>query len=318
MISSSLSADGLRRRWRRPPEELFAGGAEPATTDRNSKSGKLNLTAARGEDGLTRLERAESENPLAIQRRIPSESSGEPPRVCVLTPGGGLLGGDRYERSIHGRRGSYLRVEDTGLQRVYGMGAEGYCRQETTVTVESGACLEWIPGPIIPYADGRLHEFVHLELQDDAALFVPFVFLPGRLAHGEDGDYDYYGQRVVGRNPSKDRNDGPLSDLRFADSFTVGTSVDSTPDETIATIYLLLENDERHPKLIEHLRSAFEGIPAVRGGVSLLGDDRTVVAHLSSDDWQAVLEYVRESYVQFRKEMKFSEDPEPFLFTAAP
>lgn len=315
MNTPSLTAEGLGRRWQFPPDDFPVDSPTRGEGNPTGKAGKLELTAVRGGDGSTHLKRSESRNPLAIQRRLVPESNGQPSRVCVVTPGGGLLGGDRHERSVHCQRGSYLRVEDTGLQRVYGMKDKKYCRQSTRITVESGACLEWIPGPVIPYADSCLHEYVQLELRDDAALFLPFVLMPGRLAHGENGDYEYYGQRVLGRNPGRNQEHGSLSDLRFADSLTVGRSVGSTPDQTLSTIYILLENDERHNRLIEQLRTMFEREPDLRGGVSLLGDDRTVVVHLTASDWRNVLEYIRKTYVQFRKEMKFSTDPEAFLFT---
>lgn len=314
-MARSVNPEHLREQWIQPPEPLVSSTS--GLEESREGHGRIELVAERDEDGRTHLARSESEIPLAIQRRISTSSPGQPGRVCVVTPGGGQLGGDTLQKKIHCRSGSYLRVEDTGMQRIYGMKPGDYCQQQTEITVESGACLEWIPGPFLPYAESSYHEFVQFDLHDDSSLFVPFILLPGRMAHGENGEYNYYGKRVIGWNSTRRHgNSDNFSGLRFCDSLTLGQKVNSTPDECMTTLLLLLENERKNDGFMEDLRSVPDTYETVRGGVSLLDDGRTSVIQLASPEWEVLVDCINDLYVKFRKEMGVSKDPEPFLFTA--
>lgn len=318
MTPDEITSKSLVNEWSTPPEDLInPGNVEVSNAKHVRKPGRLILVAERDGTGITRLKQSRSRMPLAIQRKISPDTTGEPGRVCVLTPGGGHLAGDRLKKTIHCRSGSHLRVEDTGMQRIYGMKPGRYCRQTVSVTVESGACLEWIPGPVIPYENSSFHDFIELDLHDDSSLFVPFLLLPGRIAHGEQSRYRYYGKRIISENSTRQKDPGDgFHGLRFSDSLTVGTSVGFTPRKPLLTLYVLLENDERNEELIDTFRKLEESYGDLTGGTSLLADDRTLVFNGSSPSWEDLVGFVNECHVEFRKAVKCSETPSPFLFTA--
>jgi urease accessory protein len=83
------------------------------------------------------------------------------------------------------------QVTSTGATRLYRSRA-GTAAAEFTAraSVRAGALLEYLPDPLIPFADSRFHQDTAISLEDDAGLFWWETVAPGREARGEMFSYD--------------------------------------------------------------------------------------------------------------------------------
>lgn len=110
---------------------------------------------------------------------------------------GGVLGGDCL--SLTANIGSNARVQLTtpGATRIYRHRAEfADAIQMTTLRVESGGLLEYLPESIIPFAQARYCQRTEIQLAEDAGLFWWEIVAPGRIAHQEAFAYELLEMRT--------------------------------------------------------------------------------------------------------------------------
>jgi urease accessory protein len=104
---------------------------------------------------------------------------------------GGVLGGDQLEVVAHVGAGARAQMTTTGATRVYRQRADRLpAVQSTHISVAPGGLLEYLPDPLIPFADANFQQRTIVELSDDAGLFAWDVVTPGREARGERFAYD--------------------------------------------------------------------------------------------------------------------------------
>jgi urease accessory protein len=78
------------------------------------------------------------------------------------------------------------QITSTGATRVYRQRAgQPTARQDLHFTVQEGGLLEYIPDPLIPFAQACYCQQTRIELAPDAGLFYWEVVAPGRAAKGE-------------------------------------------------------------------------------------------------------------------------------------
>lgn len=103
---------------------------------------------------------------------------------------GGVLGGDHLV--VEAELGSHARalLTTTGATRVYRQRTDqAEAVQITRFVIRQGALLEYLPDPLIPFADARYRQTTQIELGPDAGLFYWEVVTPGREARGEVFQY---------------------------------------------------------------------------------------------------------------------------------
>lgn len=104
---------------------------------------------------------------------------------------GGVLGGDSLTLNVSVEANAQAQLTTPGATRIY-RHRTGLpdASQQTSVTVESGALLEYLPDPLIPFARARYRQSTNIRLAPDAGLFWWETIAPGREAHGERFAYE--------------------------------------------------------------------------------------------------------------------------------
>ena len=132
------------------------------------------------------LARTLHEGPLRVQRPFYPESDGCC-HVYLLHPPGGMVIGDELEinAEIKSQANALLTTPSAG--KIYGAKeSDATQSQKVNLSVDAGACLEWLPQETIVFnsARGKLHTRVNL--RGDAKFFGWDIVRLGRVASGED------------------------------------------------------------------------------------------------------------------------------------
>jgi len=123
--------------------------------------------------------------PLLVQQALYwDEAMPELPICSIISVGGGVLQGDRYRIDISVEEGACAQVTSQSANRIHQMDAN-YASQHQTVTVASGAYLEYLPDFTIPYRDSRFINETELTVADDATVLYGEMLMSGRKHHHE-------------------------------------------------------------------------------------------------------------------------------------
>ena len=137
----------------------------------------------------TSLHVAEQRQPLKVVRAFQQEGGAALAHIHNLS--GGILAGDRLSLDMEVGPRARAQVTSTGATRLY-RSRSGTVAAEFTARaiIRTGALLEYLPDPLIPFADSRFHQDTVIRLEDNAGLFWWEIVAPGREAHGEMFSYD--------------------------------------------------------------------------------------------------------------------------------
>lgn len=129
--------------------------------------------------------------PLLVQQALYfDEAMPELPICPIISVGGGILQGDRYKIDIKVEAGASAQVTTQSANRVHQMDAN-YASQHQTVTVESGAYLEYLPDFTILYRDSRFINQTDIVIAEDATLIYGEMILAGRKHHHVDERFGF-------------------------------------------------------------------------------------------------------------------------------
>jgi urease accessory protein len=143
--------------------------------------GRLELTFDRPQQ-QTRLCHRYSEAPLKIQR--PFYPEGDLCHGVMLHTAGGIVGGDRL--SVHAQLlpQAQALITTAAAAKVYG--STGHLAQQTTtLTLEQGAYLEWLPQETILFDGAFYRQTVRVNLASQAIWLGWDITRLGRTARGE-------------------------------------------------------------------------------------------------------------------------------------
>ncbi len=159
--------------------------------------GQLRLTFAYDQDSqITRLASSVQQAPLQVIRAFPLADGGS--LVHLHNISGGILGGDQLALHVEVGAGAYAQLTSTSATRIYRTRPTlPPARQENTILVQEGALLEYLPDPLIPFADARYRQHTSITLAKDAGLFWWEIVAPGRVAMHEVFDYDMLQMELV-------------------------------------------------------------------------------------------------------------------------
>ena len=106
-------------------------------------------------------------------------------RPILLNTAGGVTGGDRFALDLRVAARTHVSLTTQAAERVYRALPEQTGRVQSTVRVEEGAGLHWLPQELILYNGCALQRRLAIDLADTARLLMvePVVF--GRTAMGE-------------------------------------------------------------------------------------------------------------------------------------
>lgn len=141
--------------------------------------------------------------PLLVQQALYfDEAMPELPICPIISVGGGILQGDRYKIDIRVGQGACAQVTTQSASRVHQMDAN-YASQHQTVTLESGAYLEYLPDFTILYRNARFINQTDIVVAEDATLLYGEMILAGRKHHHVDErfGFDLLSMGVAVRRP---------------------------------------------------------------------------------------------------------------------
>jgi urease accessory protein len=148
------------------------------------------VDSQRAEPGLaTVLDVQQQEPPLRVVRGFPLVDGALLVHLHNLS--GGVLGGDQLSLTLQVGAAAQAQITSTGSTRLYRHRAgEATATQRTQITVAPGGLLEYLPDSLIPFAGSRYCQTTTINLAQDAGLFYWEVVAPGRVAHGEQFQYE--------------------------------------------------------------------------------------------------------------------------------
>jgi urease accessory protein len=121
--------------------------------------------------------------PLQVQR--PFYPEGETVcHIAILHPPSGVVGGDQLRLEAQLDSGAHALLTTPAAGKFY-RSAGPLARQIHSLTVASGAALEWLPQENIVYNGARLQALTRIDLQGDARFIGWEILCLGRPAAGE-------------------------------------------------------------------------------------------------------------------------------------
>lgn len=120
----------------------------------------------------------------------PSYRAGrETAEVIIQQASPGLFPGDDHDVSFTVLSGARLIVRGQGATKLYPCSPDECARLRTTIRVEEGGELVYLPGELIPYREAALRQDRHAEVAAGGRLTLSEIVTPGRVAMGERDAY---------------------------------------------------------------------------------------------------------------------------------
>ncbi|EFL88681.1 urease accessory protein UreD [Ahrensia sp. R2A130] len=132
-------------------------------------------------DGVTRL--ADLYQQGCCKIRLPDRRS-DGQEVVLINSSGGMTAEDDLRWHMTAGKSTHLTISTQACERVYRCNGDP-ARLNTTLTVEDGARLDWVPQETIMFDGGRLNRKLTVDLQDDAEVLIVEPLLFGRMAMDE-------------------------------------------------------------------------------------------------------------------------------------
>ena len=120
----------------------------------------------------------------------PSPSSNQPSvLVFLLSYGGGLVGGDAVNLSIHVKSEARLSIVTQGHTKIFKSASPDIVTKQTLqVEIDDAAALCLLPDPVQPFQDSVYIQTQIFKLKEQASLFLLDWVTQGRTARGENWD----------------------------------------------------------------------------------------------------------------------------------
>jgi urease accessory protein len=262
------------------------------------KAGKIGALVLRLEqdksNGKTSVKEQYSRVPLYTQRALYLEEAlSNMAYMYIISPSGGILQGDRYRMDITLRKHAFAHITTQGATRIYRM--EGnYATQVINIDVGEDCYFEYIPDQVIPYRDSRFYQEANLRVHDNATLLYSEIITPGRVASGEQFDYDICYMKAI----AKDHNGG----LKFTDVAMLEPKKRDmkmfgvlSNHDVVGNMYIITKN--KLQEINTSVNTALKAIPNVYAGATILPSNSGVgirmLANTASDVRSVIYEVVR-------------------------
>ncbi|SNR52046.1 urease accessory protein UreD [Puniceibacterium sediminis] len=115
---------------------------------------------------------------------FPRPSGAALPAVWLNTSGG-VTGGDQFSAHFEAAAGAHLSLTSQAAERVYRALPGDPGRVETTLTIASGARIDWLPQETILFDCSALDRTLNIDMAGDSTLLAVETLIFGRAAMGE-------------------------------------------------------------------------------------------------------------------------------------
>ncbi|WP_262851035.1 urease accessory protein UreD [Mumia quercus] len=285
----------------RVPHEVarFSGVPDTLPTGSPGKIGVLELEFARTGNG-TELVQHYQKSPLQIMHPLYYDTARpDMPYTYLMSTGAGILQGDRLRTDLTFGPGTSAYVTTSAYTKVLRM-EHDYAVAQVNVRVDDDAYVEYLPDPVIAFADARLYQRTHVTLAPSATLVIGETLVAGRLASDERHQYTALAADLEVRRP--DGSVVALDRVRLTptDRDTGGLAV--LDDHDVLSMLYVLTPRASVAEISELLHQALA--PSVEAGVvlgvSALPRDAGVWVRLLSDDTHLVLDAVTQAWRALR------------------
>ena len=134
--------------------------------------------------------------PLAVQRALYLDQAlPDMAFIYLANPTAGILQGDHLKIRVKLAAGAKAHLTTQSATKVFAM-PDGSALQETELTVEKGAYLEYLPDQLIPFRGARFSQKTSITVAPDATLVYGEIIAPGRTAWGESLAYDCFNSNL--------------------------------------------------------------------------------------------------------------------------
>jgi urease accessory protein len=157
------------------------GGSCSSRPERTGRDGLLDL-AFRLNGNRTILARRRFTHPL--QALEPVRIADGSLCLMMLNSGGGIVGGDRLLTTIDIGPGSSAVLTTASATKAYRTIGDP-AQQQTIVTLDAGATLEYIPDHIIPHPGAAMHQSLCIGMAPRSRAIVYDAIAAGRIGRGE-------------------------------------------------------------------------------------------------------------------------------------
>ena len=243
------------------------------------KNGVLEATLARENGGETRLVRDYVKVPYHLTGTLDTDSAPGLATLVTQEPTGGVAQGDRHRLDVTARPTARAHVTTQSATKVHSMHAN-YAHLDATLTAESGAHLEYLPGATIVNEDARCLQTVSVDLAEDAVVVVGDVLVPGGLSAHETFGFDHYHARVEARCDGRllcaDAVDLRPSDRNPRDPATVGEY------DVVGSLYVFAPSEDG-ASLADAVHDRLVACDGVRAGASTLPYDAGITVRILGD-----------------------------------
>ena len=219
--------------------------------------------------------------PLQIMRPYYLDDSGTA-YIYLLSPGGGVVGGDRYAITVTLEAGARACMTTASATKLYAS-PDSMARQRFEAILQAGAVFEYLPEQIIPFARSAFQQDMTVRLGSGALAVLAEIVAPGRLARGEAFAFcDYSSGLSVtdaqGRALLRERT--RLQPLRWDAGSGLGLLEGFS---YLGTLYVLSASHSAPRELADALHGLVADRPRCIGGVTALEWGGVVVRLLAED-----------------------------------
>lgn len=206
-----------------------------------------------------------------------------------MSPTGGVLQGDDLTVEVTAESGARARITTQSATRVYRT-PDRAARQRVRLHARDGAYLEYLPHPLILYADSRFDQAIEVTVTGGAVVVLTETVVPGRLARGER--YAFASYRL--------RTDAAVDGMPVLTESGTVCPVDGMAGPAVAGAgpvwgaLSVLGADTA--ELADDLHRAVDGRPDVVGGASPLCRRAGAVARVAAADRAACQTALRDAW----------------------
>lgn len=116
--------------------------------------------------------------------------------LYIMSVSPGLLAGDNLRVHLQLDANTSLYITDQAATKVHCMPVGTLAKVFYEIVVGAEANLEFVPEPLILYADATLEQITQVRLHPTGRMFLSEIILPGRLARGEFYRFHSYFSRL--------------------------------------------------------------------------------------------------------------------------
>jgi urease accessory protein len=240
-----------------------------------------------GRDGFLRLRFAKSGTrtilaksrfTLPLQALTPLTLDDGTAYLMLLNPTGGVLGGDHLVTEIIQEAGTRVCLTTPSATRVYRTSGPP-AQLETTIRLEEGAALEFLPDHVIPHDRSALRQTLRLEMAAGSRAILLDSIASGRVAHGERWSFTEMDSRtevfLCGKPAFLNRT---KIDPATRNPREMGLMEEF---DYMSCVGLFAEGFENWRAVASAMDAELARAPQVRGGVSLVSRGGCVVRFLA-------------------------------------